>query len=97
MPSPSKPRVTRTDGRSGRFYDIPNADGTTARYPSVTTILGAIAKPALIGWAAKEERLAVTEAAADLYADTARAARTTPARDVSARARAAARDARRRT
>jgi hypothetical protein len=69
--SPSKPRILRTDGRSGRFYDIPNDDGTTARYPSVTTILAAIAKPALVGWAAKEERLAVSEAAADFYAETA--------------------------
>lgn len=69
--SPSKPRTTRTDGRAGRFYDITHADGTTARYPSVTTILSAIAKPALVGWAAKEERLAVSEAAADFHAETA--------------------------
>jgi hypothetical protein len=69
--SPSKPRILRTDGRSGRFYDIPNDDGTTARYPSVTTILSAaIAKPALISWSAKEERTAVSEAAADFYAET---------------------------
>jgi hypothetical protein len=40
------------------------------RYPSVTTILGAaIAKPALIHWAASTERLAAAEAAADLYAE----------------------------
>jgi len=66
------PRAARTDSRSGRFYDITHADGTTARYPSVTTILSAISKPALVGWAAKEERLAVSEAAADLHAETAR-------------------------
>jgi hypothetical protein len=65
----TKPRILRTDGRQGRFYDIPNDDGTTTRMPSVTTILSAIAKPALIGWAAKEERLAVSEAAADLHAE----------------------------
>ncbi len=65
------PRVTRTTGATSRFYDITHADGTAARYPSVTTILSAISKPALIGWAAKEERLAVSEAAADLYADAA--------------------------
>ena len=70
MKSPSKPRTTRTDGRSGRFYDVTHSDGTTARYPSVTTVLQAINKPALVPWAAKEERLAVTEAAADLYAET---------------------------
>ena len=62
---------TRTDSRSGRFYDIALPDGTTARYPSVTTILSAaIAKPALIAWSAKEERTAVSEAAADFYAET---------------------------
>jgi len=72
MSSPSKPRVTRTTGQTSRFYDVTHSDGTTARYPSVTTILSAIAKPALVGWAAKEERLAVVEAAADLYAETAR-------------------------
>lgn len=66
--SPSKP--TRTDSRSGRFYDITHSDGTTGRYPSVTTILSAISKPALIPWAAKEERLACMETAADLHAET---------------------------
>ena len=71
--SPSKPRVLRTDSRQGRFYDITDpVTGDVARYPSVTTILGAIAKPALIAWAANQERAAVTEAAADLYADVAR-------------------------
>jgi len=70
-PTRSPSRILRTDGRSGRFYDITHADGTTARYPSVTTILGAIAKPALVPWAAREERLAVSEAAADFYAETA--------------------------
>jgi hypothetical protein len=64
-------RITRTDSPIGRFYTIPGADGASAKYPSVTTILGAIAKPALVGWAAKEERLMVSEAAADLYADLA--------------------------
>lgn len=65
------PTATRTTGTGPRFYDITHADGTTARYPSVTTILQAIAKPALINWAAREERLAVTEAAADVYAEAA--------------------------
>lgn len=67
--SPSKP--TRTDSRSGRFYDITHSDGSTSRYPSVTTILGSISKPALVGWAAKEERLSCLETAADFYAETA--------------------------
>jgi hypothetical protein len=70
MPTTSS-TITRTDSKSGRFYAIPAADGTTTRMPSVTTILSAIAKPALVGWAAKEERMAVSEAAADLYADLA--------------------------
>jgi hypothetical protein len=68
MSSPSK-RITRTDGKSGRFYDIPDETGGTVRMPSVTTILGAISKPALVSWAAKEERLACVEAAADLHAE----------------------------
>src|SRR4030095_11775676 len=58
MATLSTPRITRTDSKVGRFYDITHADGTTARYPSVTSILGAINKPALIPWAAKEERTA---------------------------------------
>jgi len=69
---PAKPRVTRTTGASSRFYDVTHADGTQSRYPSVTTILSAISKPALVPWAAAQERLAVSEAAADLYAETAR-------------------------
>ena len=67
------PRITRTTSRTGRFYDITNpATGELRRYPSVTTILGAINKPALVGWAAKEERTLVSTAAAELYIDTAR-------------------------
>lgn len=54
----------RKDGPSGRFYEI---DGE--RYPSVTHILSVIAKPALIQWAAKEERTLVSDTAADLYLD----------------------------
>jgi len=65
------PTATRTSRGSSRFYDITHADGTRSSYPSVTTILGAIAKPALVGWAAKEERTMVSEAAADLHAETA--------------------------
>jgi hypothetical protein len=66
----SKSRISRADGKTGRFYTIlDRVTGESARYPSVTTILGVINKPALVPWAAKEERLAVSEAAADLYAD----------------------------
>lgn len=51
--------------RKGRFYDVP--DG--GKYPSVTTILNVISKPALIAWAANLERELVVEAAGDLWND----------------------------
>jgi hypothetical protein len=54
----------RVDGPSGRFYHV---DGL--EFPSVTHILGCIGKPALINWAANQERALVSEAAADLYED----------------------------
>ncbi len=57
----------RIDGPSGRFYQI---DDQTL--PSVTHILQVIGKPALISWAANQERTLVTEAAADLYEDVAK-------------------------
>ena len=57
-------KPVRKDGPSGRFYEV---DGV--RLPSVTHILGCIGKPALINWAANQERAACTDAAADLYLD----------------------------
>jgi hypothetical protein len=59
--------VARDDGfgRSSRFYETP--DGNS--YPSVTTILQAVNKPALVNWAAKVEREAVIQAAANLWED----------------------------
>lgn len=51
--------------RRGRFYRLD--DGT--ELPSVTNILGAIAKPALIYWAANQERDLVMRAACSLYRD----------------------------
>lgn len=54
----------RVDSKLGRFYQV---DEDT--YPSVTHILQVIGKPALINWAANQERVLVKEAAADLYAD----------------------------
>jgi hypothetical protein len=68
MPPPEK--VTRVDGRAGRFYHV---EGDEAPYVSVTHALGCIAKPALINWAANQERTLVMEAAADLYLDLAQA------------------------
>lgn len=56
----------RTDAKKGRFYSggiIPQGE----KYTSVTTILQAIGKPALIGWAAKVERELVMEVASQLY------------------------------
>lgn len=58
------PRVVRKDGPAGRFYDV---DGQ--RLPSVTHILQVIGKPALINWAANQERTTCLDAAADLYLD----------------------------
>lgn len=52
-------------GRYSRTYTLP--DGSV--YDSVTSILGVLAKPALISWAANVERAACLEASADLYED----------------------------
>lgn len=58
---------SRKQTRAGRFYDI---EGDS--FPSVTTILGVISKPALMNWAAKVEREMVLSVSADLYADIAK-------------------------
>lgn len=52
----------RKDSKSGRFYEV---DGDL--YPSVTHVLGAINKPALVNWAANTERTLVSESACKLY------------------------------
>ncbi len=65
---PETPKVSRQDSRSGRFYTV---DGDDQPYVSVTHALGCIAKPALINWAANQERTLVMDAAADLYLDLA--------------------------
>jgi hypothetical protein len=51
-------------GNKSRFYSVKGKE-----YPSVTTILGCIGKPALIAWSAKVEREMVLECSADLYLD----------------------------
>lgn len=56
--------MTRSDINRGRFYEVEGQ-----QYPSVTTILSVIAKPALVNWAAKVEREMVSEVSADLYQD----------------------------
>lgn len=60
-------RVSRNDGygRSTRFYNI---DGQ--KLPSVTAILGAVNKPALVNWAAKTEREMVYAAIRKLIEDS---------------------------
>jgi len=59
-------RVARNDGygRKSRFYEV---NGT--RLPSVTTILTAVNKPALVPWAAKQEREMVYAAVRKVIAD----------------------------
>jgi hypothetical protein len=59
-------RYQRDDGygRSTRFYEVEGE-----KLPSVTAILQAVAKPALVGWAAKQEREMVIRAATQLYED----------------------------
>jgi len=60
--------ATRSDTKKGRTYSggiIPPGE----KYTSVTTILGAVGKPALVAWSAKVEREMVIEAAAKLYAE----------------------------
>lgn len=41
----------RRQTAAGRYYEIQLVDGSTAVYPSVTTVLNLIAKPALVPWA----------------------------------------------
>jgi hypothetical protein len=59
-------QVDQGYGRTSRRYRIP---GTDEAYDSVTSILSAIGKPALINWAANQERALVMEAAANLHED----------------------------
>lgn len=54
-----------TNKRGGRHYETPDGE----KYPSVTTILNAIAKPALVNWAANKERELVIESAATLWTE----------------------------
>jgi hypothetical protein len=56
--------IVRNDGPGGRTYTVPGGK----KYPSVTAYLGAIAKPALVKWAANQEREMVSAAAAKLHA-----------------------------
>lgn len=55
--------LQRIQKSSGRHYELP----TGVVVPSVTTVLSAINKPALVPWAAKEERLLCLSKARELY------------------------------
>lgn len=57
-------KISKKDTAFGRFYEI---DGR--ELPSVTHILSAINKPALVQWAANTERAFVMDVAADLQDD----------------------------
>jgi hypothetical protein len=59
--------IKRTTGATARFYEIEGQ-----QLPSVTTILSAIAKPALVKWAENTAKAATMDAAADLYIDLQR-------------------------
>jgi hypothetical protein len=61
---PTRRHESNRFGDSSRFYEV-GADS----YPSVTTILSVLGKPALIQWAATQERDLVVEAACDIYGD----------------------------
>jgi hypothetical protein len=50
-----------------RYYDIDLGNDVHRKYPSVTTILSVISKPALVNWAAKVERDMVIDVSANLY------------------------------
>jgi hypothetical protein len=57
--------TVREETPQGRFYTLP--DGSVL--PSVTSILRAVAKPALVSWAARVERELCVESAANLFED----------------------------
>ena len=66
MPTQTSNILKQVTGNwGGRYYETPDGE----RLDSVTTILQAINKPALVGWAAKTERALVMEAASALYVD----------------------------
>jgi hypothetical protein len=71
-PSPSSlyERLTKpvqlNSAEFGRFYQV---EGLVEPVPSVTHVLSCLGKPALMNWAASEERKLIVDAAADLYQD----------------------------
>lgn len=67
--SRSKSGFTRYNRDGARYYDVPAPDGD-AMVPlkSVTSVLKAIGKPALLNWIAKENRDQAIHEAAEMYA-----------------------------
>ena len=65
--APAAAGPVRRDGPAGRFYDIP---GDPVPYVSVTHALTCLHKPALVPWAADQERAMVLEAVRAFHADT---------------------------
>lgn len=58
-------KMKSEDTLRGRWYMTPDGD----RFPSVTSILSVIGKPALMNWAAKVEREMVVQVSSQLYED----------------------------
>ncbi len=58
-------KMKSDDTTKGRWYMTPDGE----RFPSVTSILSVIGKPALMNWAAKVEREMVVQVSSQLYED----------------------------
>jgi hypothetical protein len=68
--------MKKRENRNGqRWYQI---EENGPEYPSVTSILSVIGKPALIAWSAKVERELVTNVSCKLYQDVAGTPRMSP-------------------
>jgi hypothetical protein len=66
--------ISKRENRSGsRWYEIEGME-----YPSVTTILSVVGKPALIAWSANTEREMVMNASSQLYQDIAGTPKMSP-------------------
>ena len=74
MSEPKRVAKQNKWGDSKRFYQIGDN-----QYPSVTTVLGVIGKPALLNWYAKMEREMVMKVAGELYQDAPAQPKMAPA------------------
>jgi len=65
------PRAARTDSTGTRVYPVAGPDGLLVELPSASTIINAMAKPALEGWKAKRmAEYAVTSEFSDLVSQS---------------------------